>query len=276
MLNKKLLGIAIIAYNRPKAAEICANSIINTIEKEKYDYSLICCIDQENINGFENIGKLMKLVPHKNYGVSINKSIAMYYLQNCDHMFLIEEDVYFEKPGWIDLLLNIQEETKIGLMNYCPREIFNNIKIDIPEKKYKYGTIIFSPFHIAQIMSITKDTFNEVGILNPKFKGYGYGHCEYTKRCFFANKIINKYNDPQIVPFVKELWDYLKEQNVQKCYNVEEEKKGILHNEQLYNSCNQAMYISPKEIEPYLPESIEYIKNHLNTLRFWSEKNNKL
>lgn len=273
---KKLLGVAVIAYNRPKAAEVCAESIMKTIPRDKYDFSLVCSIDQKNITGFENVAKMMKLIPHKNYGVAVNKSIAMYYLQNCDHIFLVEDDAMFVKEGWVDLLLNIQEEAKIGLINFTnPKTAANDKKPKKPEQKFKSGTITFEHYHTAAIMSITRDTFEKVGILNPKFRGYGYGHCEYTKRCYFAGKFPSD-EKFETFPFVKELWDYLVLQKVENSLDSVHKMKGIKHNQPIFNECVREKYISLKEIEPYLPESVDVIQHHLKTKRFWSAADNKL
>lgn len=259
-----IIGIGIIAYNRPDNCYKCVQSLYNTLNKN-FKYKIVCSVDTDENDLIEKFRKInndfnVEIVYHKNCGVSINKSIALYHLRECDHFFLIEEDVEFIKSNWVDLFLTAHNLTQYGLLNTI--EIYPQEEL----KKYYVKTIHFNDFsisfykrHSAQIMSITKKTFNIVGYLNPKFKCYGFEHCEYTYRCGLVNLC-----PIGIYPIIENLFEFIKYQDCQKSIDTNNvEIKNILKfNCNLYNTTvlmRGPIYISFENIKNYLP-NFYYIK----------------
>lgn len=248
---KKKIGIGLITYNRANAATEVAESICNNLDHDKYNYKLICSLDQKNTKGYEKVAKLFTMVAHKNYGISINKSIALYHLQDCDHVFLFEDDFKPTKKGWDTLYLKCHEETGIGLFNYCPKWVSDSDKNPKTIKKCSSGTIIYEPTHVAQIMSITKKTLNTVGALDPDYIGYGFEHCDYTRRCIMAHLF-----PPRGFPFIKETYDYSQMLDIPNTTTPEDRAPQINHNSAVYGKGVKRILIPFTDIEKYVKEEV--------------------
>lgn len=242
-MRKPLIGIGLITYNRAAAATEVAEAIVSTLDRSKYDYKLICSLDQSDRTGYERVSQLMTLVPHKNVGISINKSIALMHLQECDHVFLFEDDFKPTKVGWDTLYLNVHKESGIGLFNYCPKWVSDSEKQPKKAIRVPSGTVIFEHTHVAQIMSITKQTLDKVGALDPDFIGYGYEHCDYTRRCILAGEF------PRAgYPFIKETWDCTQMLEVPNTTTEDIRKPQIEHNGRVYGRGIRRIHIPFTEI----------------------------
>ena len=228
-MPKPLIGIGLITYNRAAAATDVAESIVKNLDRDKYDYKLVCSLDQTDISGYEKVSALMNLIPHRNLGISINKSIAMMHLQECDHVFLFEDDFKPTRVGWDSLYLNVHRESGVGLFNYCPKWVSDSEKRPKKIIKVPSGTVIFEHTHVAQIMSITKRTLTKVGALDPDYIGYGFEHCDYTRRCIIAGEFPRNG-----FPFIKETWDYTQMLDVPNTTSDEDRKPQIDHNGRVY------------------------------------------
>lgn len=243
---KPLIGIGLITYNRPQAATEVAESIFQTLDHEKYDYKLICCLDQLDTTGYDMPPSFI-LVPHKNVGISVNKSVAMMHMQKCDHVFLFEDDLKPTKKGWDSLYLNLHRESGIGLFNYIQQNVYECDKRPKKENKFLSGTIVYGYSHVAQIMSMTKKTIQTVGALDPRFKGYGYEHCDYTRRCAKAGLYpMSKY------PFIKQTWEYTKMLEIPNTTSAEIRNQQIAYNGKIYNSRLERIFIPFTEIEDFM------------------------
>lgn len=246
-MGKPLIGIGLISYNRAKPATEVAEGIVNTLDREKYDYKLVCSLDQLDTTGYERVAELMTLVPHKNVGISINKSVALMHLQECDHVFLFEDDFKPSKKGWDTTYINVHRESGIGLFNYCPQWVSNSEKNPKKIVKYPSGTVIYEYTHVAQIMSITKETLRDVGALDPDFIGYGYEHCDYTRRCVISGKF------PQHgYPFIKETWDFTEMVGCPNTTSDEQRKPEIEHNGRVYGRGVRRIHIPLEEIRKFI------------------------
>lgn len=244
-MGKPLIGIGLITYNRAKPAIEVAEAIVATLDREKYDYKLVCSLDQSDTTGYERVAELMTLVAHKNVGISVNKSIALLNLQECDHVFLFEDDFKPSKKGWDTLYINVHRESGIGLFNYCPQWVSDSEKRQKKIAKCPSGTVIYEYTHVAQIMSITKDTLNAVGALDPDFIGYGYEHCDYTRRCVLAGKF------PQYgFPFIRETYEYTDMVGCPNTTSDEQRKPEIEHNGRVYGRGVRRIHIPFTEIAP--------------------------
>ncbi len=246
-MGKPLIGIGLISYNRPNPATECAEGIVNNLDHDKYDYKLVCSLDQTDTTGYEKVAKLMTLIQHKNVGISVNKSIALFHLQDCDHVFLFEDDFRPSKKGWDTLYLNVHRESGIGLFNYCPQWVSDSEKKAKKVVKYPSGTVVYEHTHVAQIMSITKDTLNTVGALDPDFIGYGYEHCDYTRRCVMAGKFPN-----HGFPFIRETYEYTEMVGCPNTTSDEQRKPEIDHNGRVYGRGVRRIHIPFREIAPLI------------------------
>ncbi len=247
-MNKKpLIGIGLISYNRAKDATKVAEHIGANLDHDKYNYKLVCSLDQRDTTGYETVGKLMSLIPHENVGISVNKSVALMNLQECDHVFLFEDDFMPVKKGWDTLYLNVHKETNLGLLNYCPQGVSESEKLPKRIIKLRSGTLIYEHTHVAQIMSITKTTMNTVGALDPAYKGYGFEHCDYTRRCMIAGLF------PKVgFPFLKETWEYTQMLDIPNTTSDDVRKDQIKYNSKVFCNPIKRILIPFTEIEQFM------------------------
>ena len=248
-MTKPLIGIGLITYNRAKEATEVAEAIHNTLDHDKYEYKLVCSLDQEDTTGYERVAEIFNLVAHRNVGISVNKSIAMMHLQECDHVFLFEDDFKPTKKGWDSLYINVHKESKIGLFNYCPKWVSESDKRTKKVIKLNSGTVVFEPTHVAQIMSITKETMNRVGALDPQYIGYGFEHCDYTRRCQLARLF-----PTEGFAFIKETWDYTEMLDVPNTTTDEERQPQIAYNNRVFTKGVPRILIPFTDIEKFLEE----------------------
>lgn len=246
-MTKPLIGIGLISYNRPVDATRVAEHIGANLDHDKYDYKLVCSLDQRDTTGYETVGKIMSLIPHDNVGISVNKSVAMMNLQECDHVFLLEDDFMPVKKGWDTLYLNVHNESKLGLLNYCPKGVSEAETRPKRVIRYRSGTIIYEHTHVAQIMSITKPAMNRVGALDPQYQGYGFEHCDYTRRCMLAGLF------PRAgFPFLKETWDYCEMLDIPNTTSEEVRKGQIDYNSKVFCKPLTRIFIPFTEIAEYM------------------------
>jgi hypothetical protein len=240
---KPLIGIGIVTYKRPEAAMEVAEAIVRTLDHTKYDYKLVCSLDQVDTTGYEKVSELFNMISHKNFGISINKSIALMHLQECDHVFLFEDDLKPIKSGWDTLYLNIHKESGIGLFNYCPRISDYSSKIS-KSLQLSSGVVDFVNVHTAQIMSITKETLLKVGALDYRYNGYGYEHCDYTRRCVMA-KLFPQSN----YAFIRETWDYTEMINIPNTTSQQIREIQLKENSKIFAKGSPRILIPFTEIE---------------------------
>ena len=177
------LGIGIVTYNR-------LNDLKQTIkavrDNTNIDFELFVADDgsadgtkqwcQEN--GIScSIGD--------NKGVVRNKNRALYYLndvENCDVTLLLEDDC---RPNVLDW----QNEWVIasylwGHINYAHKRILN-----ISEAVISGTGDAFSPYICklvtGQCTGCHSAALHKIGYLDPRFKGYGAGHVEWSERFVF-------------------------------------------------------------------------------------------
>ena len=169
------------------------------------------------------------------------------HLQNCDHVFLFEDDLKPTKKGWDSLYINVHKESGIGLFNYCPKWVHDAETKPKNEIKVASGTVVMEYTHVAQIMSMTKTTLQKVGALDPEYIGYGYEHCDYTRRCVIAGLFPrNGY------PFIKETWDYTQMLDVPNTTTDSDRKPQLEHNGRVYGKGVPRLFIPFTDIEKKL------------------------
>lgn len=258
---KPLIGIGIVTYNRPDAATEVANAIVETLDHEKYRYKLVCSLDQEDDSGYEEVSKNFIGLVHKNVGISVNKSIALMNLQECDHIFLFEDDFKPTKKGWDTLYLNVHRESGFGLFNYCPKWVSESHKGPKPTEKFPSGTVVYEPTHVAQIMSITKTTMNKVGALDPKYIGYGFEHCDYTRRCIMTGLFPRNG-----FPFIRETYEYSEMLPIPNTTTDEERQPQIDFNGKVYGQGVPKVLIPFTEIQQFLKQKDIEVRGWTNSI----------
>lgn len=171
------IGIGITTYNRPDHLRFCVEQVskhlppiatnIPVLHSEEYlEY-----ISHRRTDGNEYTIVVVDGVD----SISRAKNMCLYNLRDCDHIFLLDDDV-FVKSGWVEFF------TLSGLnhslyMNERYRPY--TITMDIPSKTfYRDSSGCF--------MYLTKEVIEKVGYFNTEFKGYGMEHSAFSYRIYRA------------------------------------------------------------------------------------------
>lgn len=174
------VGIGLCTYNRHDKALQTAKAIKETTQ----DVNLLCSIDGGDFSKY-NLEEFLKMgyevVLGGNQGVVKNKNRIISYLQNCDYIFIIEDDLTPVKAGWVEKYIEALQCTGYDHLNFI-HEAARSIKYK--EKKYSDSiTLGYFEYLGGTLMVLTNKCIQQVGILDPEYKYYGHGHTDYTRRC---------------------------------------------------------------------------------------------
>lgn len=181
------IGFAVIAYNRPNNLIKCVSQIKkNTPNKDNYHFAIF---DDGSPYPIESGGMFEVFQGKSNQGVIVNKNRALYYyteINPVDIIIVLEDDTSPDVMGWEEHWIKATE--KFGHINYrmesWPDEYINSRgttgEWDSP---HEYACLT------GQVHGVKTEYIREkIGYLHPDFKGWGYGHCEWTER-FLKNNL---------------------------------------------------------------------------------------
>lgn len=120
------IGVGIITYNRPEYYQ----KVFNSIPKDKID---VLVVVNDGINCYVDPKDADKVIYNNHQlGVSKSKNRALKYLieQNCEHLFLIEDDILIKNPNVFEEYIKAANST--GIHHLCYEKVANN------EKSLKY------------------------------------------------------------------------------------------------------------------------------------------
>lgn len=240
------IGIGVISYKRPKECQEVCRGILSTIDKSLGNYTFVCAVDQEDISEYKEVAKIFPIINGKNAGVAMNKNRALWRLQGCDIVFLLEDDFKPIQHGWVELYLTAVKETNM--------QHFNHIRLDHRDKLYKVikmpsFTIGIYERNTAQLMVMTKEVIKTIGAFDISYGKFGYEHSDYTRRCKLAGLIKPANHDAH--PFIIESDMFFKDMGIEPCFNVEERKKYSEEANKIYMQFDpNKIYIPfPKELQ---------------------------
>ena len=107
----KKIGIGITTRNRPESILECVNNIklYSTIDE------LIVVDDASTIPVSINGTRVHRF--NKQHGIAKSKNKCLSYLDNCDYIFLLDDDCWPIKDGWQDAYINNSVES--GCNHFC-------------------------------------------------------------------------------------------------------------------------------------------------------------
>jgi hypothetical protein len=106
-------------------------------------------------------------------GVAYSKNQNLKTLQDCDYIFLFDDDCYVTKEGWADYFINSKQHHLLFL-NKSHNKLASHGEVE-------YFTDCGGVF-----MFLTKDVLNKVGYMNPEYGQYGFEHAGYSNRIYKA------------------------------------------------------------------------------------------
>jgi len=182
-------GLAIVTYNRAAYLGELIDAVLNTVPN---DTRVVVCDDGSIDETPYKVSEFPQVIYVRgpNLGVTANKNRALWSLQDCAFICILEDDLFPTAKGWFERYQNASLAT--GIHHFC-RVQDKRVEETIPEftewMKTKDYTPIYGPNPRGDFTFITNKVVREVGALNPQFKGAGYAHGEYAERIYKAGLI---------------------------------------------------------------------------------------
>lgn len=175
-------GIAIITYKRPNYLAKTLGAIQKFTSPGTYEL-LVASDDMDDAETNAVCQKFdAPIVSGKNRGVVWNKNRALFFYMSrtdCDPIIILEDDTYPTDPDWLSrwkdaaFLWQHVNFTHPGMLKEGNLPLSGD------------GTASHPHIHTlltGQCTAVTRSAMRVGGYLDTRFKGYGHGHVEWTKR----------------------------------------------------------------------------------------------
>lgn len=177
-------GVAIAHYNRLEHLK----EIIDAIKSTVPNGTRIVVCDDGTKGKFKLEGTM--LLSSSNLGVAANKNRALWLLQDCHFLCILEDDLKPIEKGWFE------EYEKAVILSqihhFCrvqDKEVPEMVPLFSKFMRENGLTPIYGPSPRGDLTFITKTVVNQVGAFNPLFRGAGYAHGEWSDRVVKAGLI---------------------------------------------------------------------------------------
>ncbi len=220
MINR---GIAIVTYNRASHLEEAIDSVLTTTKDID---RIVVCDDGSTDNTPEVVKKFKNIIYYRgpNLGVGANKNRALYLLQDCAFICILEDDLFPQQMNWFQGYEQLVLLT--GIHHFCRvqgKEVVDTIPSFSESLKNKGVTPIFGESPRGDLTFISNKVLQKIGGFNVKFRGVGYAHGEWSHRAVKAGLVPhpNKWVD------FKEIRDSFKQVGDTEGGRWNEDKKQI-------------------------------------------------
>ena len=182
-------GVAICTFNRSQNLRELIQAVIDTVPT---DTRIAVCDDGSTDETPYIVNEFPSVLNFRgpNLGVGANKNRALWLLQDCAFICILEDDLFPTKPGWFEKYQNIALSTDIH--HFC-RVQDKLVDETVPEftewLKTKGYTPIYGPSPRGDFTFITNKVIQTVGGFHPQFMGAGYAHGEWSGRVAKAGLI---------------------------------------------------------------------------------------
>lgn len=161
--SKPKIGIGYTTYKRDDLLQECLDNLrLNTSSNYKLYIARDSDLDRR--------------------GIALRKNECLHHLQDCDYIFLFDDDCYPKKKGWEQFIIKAHEASG--------EQHFAYLKDNIHTAKNFYfcGDVTTKSFVTCGgvFLSITKECLKKVGGFWDKYEIYGFEHYGYSFRAFQA------------------------------------------------------------------------------------------
>lgn len=182
-------GIAIVTYNR---ADQIGEHIEAVLDNKPDNCKVVVCDDGSD----DGTPEVVRKFPHVTYvrgmnlGVCANKNRALFSLQDCHFLAILEDDLFPVQRDWFEIYENVCLST--GIHHFC-RVQDKEVEETVPNfaqwlKGHGY-TPIYGPSPRGDFTFVSSLVTKNVGGFHPEFRGAGYGHGEWSGRVFNSGLI---------------------------------------------------------------------------------------
>jgi glycosyltransferase involved in cell wall biosynthesis len=180
-------GIAVVHYNRTKYLREVLEAVKATAPRSA---RLVICDDGSKESVEEHIPHGFVYIRGKNLGVAANKNRALWALQDCHTMAILEDDLKPTKKGWFETYEKAAGLS--GIHHFCrvqDKEIGDNLPEFSSFMAERGCTPVFGSSPRGDFTFLTSEVLERVGAFNSKFRGAGYAHGEWSRRVAKAGLI---------------------------------------------------------------------------------------
>jgi len=238
-------GVGICHYNRQKYLNEIIFAVQNTVPKGT---RVVVCDDGSNpLNILEDI----TLVQGKNLGVAANKNRALWALQDCHYICILEDDLKPISKGWFE---TYEKAANLSNIHHFCRVQDKHVQETSPEfaqyMKTHGFTPIYGPTPRGDLTFITHKVVERIGAFNPLFIGAGHAHGEWSHRVWKAGLIghNNKWVD---IMEARNMFEQLGDtEGGRWVLDPKDLRKQLIRNEKVYKDLQKTAY-------SHLPLSLE-------------------
>lgn len=163
------IGVGVITCNRPEFLKKCLQSI----PLDKIDH--IAIVNDGKVLPAEIYNKNIDIIDHEtNLGVGKSKNDAFRFLldKECDHLFIIEDDIIITDDSVFDEYIRCSHITGIKHINFCLHGEDNKVKgKPAPKKIIDYGDIRISLYHnvYGAFSYYHKSVIDSIGLMDEEY-----------------------------------------------------------------------------------------------------------
>lgn len=189
-------GVAICHYNR----STYLNDIIRAVKETVPSGTRIVVCDDGSDDWRETNINSVVTIRGPNLGVAANKNRALWALQDCQYLCILEDDLKPVEAGWFETYERASQIS--GIHHFC--RVQDKI---VPSQAPRFDAFMvenklhpmYGPSPRGDLTFITRAVVRTVGAFNPLFRGAGYAHGEWSNRVARAGMINhpNKWVDIQ-------------------------------------------------------------------------------
>lgn len=186
-------GVAICHYNRSYHLREAIQGIRDTVSD---DVRVIVCDDGSTYSEAEvSVEKITQdegaiLIKGPNKGVAANKNRALWGLQDCQYICILEDDLVPVEKGWFEIYEEACRRSGVHHLCRVQDKLVEETISDFTSYMQKHSlTPIYGPSPRGDLTFITSSVLHNVGAFNPLFQGAGYAHGEWSERVYKAGLI---------------------------------------------------------------------------------------
>jgi len=182
-------GVAVCHYNRQENLKQIIQAVQDTTPENT---KIVVCDDGSTGESVEKItsecGVILIRGPNK--GVAANKNRALWAMQDCQYMCILEDDLIPTEKGWFETYEEAARRSNIH--HFCrvqDKQVEETVS-NFSKYMQKHSlTPIYGPSPRGDLTFITSSVLRAVGAFNPLFSGAGYAHGEFSSRVYKAGLI---------------------------------------------------------------------------------------
>ena len=168
-------GVAVCVYNRD------ITEIVESVRATVPSGTRVVVCDDGSVEAPSYRGVVSVAGP--NLGVAANKNRALWALQDCDYLCILEDDLQPIDRGWFEAY---EEAAQLsGIHHFCrvQDKLVDSLSPEFDAYMAANGLHpTYGPSPRGDLTFLTRTVVRTVGAFNPEFRGVGYAHGEWSSR----------------------------------------------------------------------------------------------